>query len=187
MIDSHPGIRKAITLWWIPFLTGVALISMGLWTFVSPENPTVPLSVLFGICITLVGVFELLFAFSGRRPLHTWAWTIASGIFDLAVGGYILAYPGMTLEILPFVLGFWLLFRGFTGIGFSLDMRRWGGDWKWFLVIAIIIILLGILVLAVPAFGLLHLVIWTACSFIFIGVFRILLAMYLRRMKDELE
>lgn len=187
MIESHPGIRKAISLWWIPFLTGIAMVSMGLWTFIAPENGFISLSVLFGICITLVGVFELLFAFSGRRPFYTWGWTIASGIFDILVGGYMLAYPGMTVDILPYVLGFWLLFRGFTGIGFSFDMRKWGMEWKWFLFISIAIILMGILVLAVPTFGLLHIIIWTACSFVFIGVFRILLGMHLRRMKDELE
>jgi uncharacterized membrane protein HdeD (DUF308 family) len=45
----------------------------------------------------------------------------------------------------------------------------------------------GILVLSVPAFGLLGIIVWTAVSFIFAGMFRIFLAIHLRRMKEELE
>jgi uncharacterized membrane protein HdeD (DUF308 family) len=120
--------------------------------------------------------------------LHTWGWTVASGIFDILIGCFILAYPHMTTSILPFVLGFWLLFRGFSAIGFALDMRRYGASaWGWLLVIAIAIVVFGILVLSVPAFGLLHIIIWTAIAFIFAGMFRIFLAIHLRRMKEELE
>ncbi len=187
MEESQLGIKKAVDLWWIPFLTGIVMICMGLWVFLSPENAYISLSVLFGACIAFVGICELVFAFSGRRPFFTRGWTIASGIFDILVGGYILMYPSMTVEILPYVLGFWLLFRGFVAIAFSLDLRAHGASWLWFLVIAIVVIVFGILVLAVPTFGILHLIIWTACSFIFIGVFRILLAMRLRNMKDEFD
>jgi uncharacterized membrane protein HdeD (DUF308 family) len=188
MERSIKGIRKAMDYWWLLLLTGIALISMGIWVFISPDDAYVSLSVLFGVCILFVGVFELLFAFSAKRSLHTWGWTVASGIFDILIGCFILAYPHMTASILPFVLGFWLLFRGFSAIGFALDMRRYGATaWGWLLAIAIAIIVFGILVLSVPAFGLLHIIIWTAVSFIFAGMFRIFLAIHLRRMKEEME
>jgi len=41
--------------------------------------------------------------------------------------------------------------------------------------------------LSVPTLGLLHIVIWTAASFIFLGMFRIFLAMNLRRIKEEMD
>jgi uncharacterized membrane protein HdeD (DUF308 family) len=94
----------------------------------------------------------------------------------------------MTTTILPYVLGFWLLLRGFSGIAFALDVRRYGtSNWGLLLGIAIAIIVFGILVLSVPAFGLLGIIVWTAVSFIFAGMFRIFLAVHLRRMKEELE
>src|SRR6185369_4316940 len=187
MAHSIAGIKKAMDYWWLLLLTGIALVSMGVWVFISPEDAYVSLSILFGVCILFVGVFELLFALSAKRSLHTWGWTVASGIFDILIGCFILTYPGMTTTILPWVLGIWLLLRGCSAIGFALDVRRFGvSAWRWLLVIAIAIIVFGILVLAVPAFGLLHIIIWTAASFIFAGMFRIFLAMHLRRMKEEL-
>jgi uncharacterized membrane protein HdeD (DUF308 family) len=188
MAHSMAGVKKAMDYWWLLLLTGIALVSMGIWVFISPEDAYISLSVLFGVCILFVGVFELLFALSARRSLHTWGWMVASGIFDIVVGCFILAYPYMTTTVLPYVLGLWLLFRGFSAIGFAFDMRRYGADaWRWLLVIAIAIIVFGILVLSVPTLGLLHIVIWTAASFIFLGMFRIFLAMNLRRLKEELD
>jgi uncharacterized membrane protein HdeD (DUF308 family) len=188
MAHSIVGIKKAMDYWWLLLLTGIALISMGIWVFISPEDAYVSLSVLFGVCILFVGVFELLFALSAKRSLNTWGWTVASGIFDILIGCFILAYPHMTTTILPYVLGSWLILRGFSGIAFALDMRRYGvSAWGLLLAIAIAIIVFGILILSVPAFGLLGIIVWTAVSFIFAGTFRIFLAVHLRRMKEELE
>jgi len=188
MAHSIAGIKKAMDYWWLLLLTGIALLSMGIWIFISPEDAYVSLSVLFGACILFVGVFELLFAFTAKRSLHTWWWTVITGIFDIVVGCFILAYPHMTATILPYVLGFWLLLRGFSAIAFALDVRRYGvSNWGLLLAIAIAIIVFGILVLSVPAFGLLGIIVWTAVSFIFAGMFRIFLAIHLRRMKEELE
>jgi len=185
MAHTIVGIKKAMDYWWLLLLTGIALVSMGLWVFLSPDDTYISLSILFGVCILFVGVFELLFALSAKRSLNTWGWTVASGIFDILVGCFILIYPDMTIKILPLVLGLWLLLRGFSAIGFAFDMRRIGTiGWGWLLVIAILIVVSGILVLAVPALGLLHIVIWTAVSFIFAGMFRIFLALHLKRMKD---
>jgi len=185
MAHTIVGIKKAMDYWWLLLLTGIALVCMGLWVFLSPDDAYISLSILFGVCILFVGIFELLFALSAKRSLNTWGWTVASGIFDILVGCFILIYPDMTVKILPIVLGLWLLLRGFSAIGFAFDMRRIGTiGWGWLLVIAIAIVVSGILVLAVPTLGLLHIVIWTAVSFIFAGMFRIFLALHLKRMRD---
>ena len=67
MAHSIAGIKKAMDYWWLLLLTGIALLSMGIWIFISPEDAYVSLSVLFGVCILFVGVFELLFALSAKR------------------------------------------------------------------------------------------------------------------------
>jgi uncharacterized membrane protein HdeD (DUF308 family) len=89
------------------------------------------------------------------------------------------------MVILPFVLGFWLLFRGFSGIGFSFDMKSYGDlNWGWFLIFAIGIIFFAIMILAVPAFGVANIIAWTGLSFVFAGVFRIILAFKLKNWKS---
>ncbi|MFI5154421.1 MAG: HdeD family acid-resistance protein [Chitinophagales bacterium] len=140
---------------------------------------------LFGASILTTGFFETVFAISARKSMEGWGWTLASGLLDILIGVYLLTYPAVTMVILPFVLGFWLLFRGFSAVGFSFDIKSYGdSNWGWFLLLAIGIILFAFMILAVPAFGVANIIVWTALSFIFAGVFRIILAFRLKKWKS---
>jgi len=180
-------IKEAVGYWWLLLLTGIILIAAGVWIFASPAAAYLSLSLLFGICILAVGFFETSFAISVRKSLNGWGWTLASGILDLVIGSYLLAYPSVTMAILPLILGFWLLFRGFSAIGFAFDIRSYGApDWGWLLVLGIAIVFFGFMILAVPAFGVANIIVWTGLSFICAGVFRIFLALRLRKLKTAL-
>jgi len=178
------GIRGAINYWWLLLLSGLIFIGIGIWIFSSPAAAYLSLSLLFAIGILAIGIFETAFAITARGSLHGWGWILAMGILDILIGGYLLAYPAVTMAVLPFILGFWLIFRGVSAIGSAFDMKAYGiGGWVWFLILAIAIIFFGFMVLAVPAFGVVNIVIWTALSFIAAGVFRIFLGFSLRRLK----
>jgi len=180
-------IKEEVKYWWLFLLTGLLLIAVGIWVFASPAAAYLSLSVLFGACILTIGVFETVFAISARKSIKGWGWTLASGLLEILIGSYLLAYPVITMAILPFVLGFWLLFRGFSAIGFSFDMKSYGdSNWGWFLLLAIGIIIFAFMILAVPAFGVANIIAWTGLSFIFAGVFRIVLALRLKKWKNEI-
>jgi uncharacterized membrane protein HdeD (DUF308 family) len=92
------------------------------------------------------------------------------------------------MAILPYVLGFWLLFRGFSAIGVAFDVKSYGApDWGWLLVLGIGIIFFGFMILAVPAFGVANIVVWTGLAFISAGVYRIFLALRLRKLKTAVS
>jgi uncharacterized membrane protein HdeD (DUF308 family) len=180
-------IKEVVKYWWLLLLTGLLLIAVGIWVFASPAAAYLSLSVLFGACILAIGFFETVFAITVRKSMKGWGWTLAGGLLDIVIGSYLLAYPTVTMAILPFVLGFWLLFRGFSAIGFSFDMKSYGDlNWGWFLLLAIGIIIFAFMILAVPAFGVANIIAWTGLSFIFAGVFRIILAFRLRKWKSTM-
>ncbi len=180
-------IKEAVKYWWLLLLTGLILVAVGIWVFASPATAYLSLSILFGASILTIGFFETVFAISARKSLEGWGWTLASGILDIVIGSYLLLYPAVTMSILPFVLGFWLLFRGFSAIGFSFDVKSYGdSNWGWFLVFAIGIIFFAIMILAVPAFGVANIITWTGLSLIFAGVFRIILAFRLKKWKSAI-
>ena len=39
----------------------------------------------------------------------------------MILGIFLMASPGLSMEVLPFVLAFWLMFRGFSATGYSMD------------------------------------------------------------------
>ena len=180
-------IKEAVKYWWLLLLTGLILGAVGIWVFASPATAYISLSILFGASILTIGFFETVFAISARKSLEGWGWTLASGILDIIIGTYLLAYPLVTMAVLPFILGFWLLFRGFSAIGFSFDMKSYGDlNWGWSLLFAIGIIFFAFMILAVPAFGVANIIAWTGLSFIFAGVFRIVLAFRLKKWKSAI-
>lgn len=180
-------IKEAVKYWWLLLLTGLILVAVGIWVFASPDTAYLSLSVLFGASILSIGFFEIIFAISARKSLEGWGWTLAGGILDLVIGTYLLAFPAVTMAILPFILGFWLLFRGISAIGFSFDMKSYGDlNWGWFLLFAIGIIFFAIMILAVPAFGVANIIVWTGLSFISAGVFRIILSFRLKKWKSTI-
>ncbi len=179
-------IKEAVKYWWLLLLTGLVLVAVGIWVFTSPATAYLSLSILFGACILTSGFFETVFSISARKSLEGWGWSLAGGLLDMAIGAYLLIYPGITMAILPFVLGFWLLFRGFSAIGFSFDMKSYGDlNWGWFLLLAIGIIFFAFMILGVPAFGVANIIVWTGLSFVFAGVFRIILASNLKKLKTS--
>src|SRR4030095_11185079 len=164
------SIREAVNYWWLLLLSGLILILIGIWIIASPAAAYLSLSLIFAISILFVGIFEIAFALTVRKSMDGWGWTLASGILDLVIGGYLLAYPQVTMAVLPFIVGFWLLFRGFSALGFAFDVKSYGATgWGWLLVLAIAIIFFGIMVLAVPAFGVANILVWTSLSFIMAG------------------
>ncbi len=180
-------IKEAVKYWWLFLLTGLILVAVGIWVFASPATAYLSLSILFGAGILIIGCFETVFAISARKALEGWGWTLASGLLDIVIGTYLLAYPAITMAILPFILGFWLLFRGFSAIGFSFEIKSYGDlNWGWSLVFAIGIIFFAVMILAVPAFGVANIVAWTGLSLIFAGVFRIIIAFRLKKWKNAI-
>ena len=179
--------KEAVKYWWLLLLTGLIMVAVGIWVFASPAAAYISLSILFGASILTIGFFETVFSISARKSLEGSDWTLASGLLDLVIGAYLLTYPGVTMAILPFVLGFWLLFRGFSALGFSFDMKSYGDlNWGWFLIFAIGIIFFAFMILTVPSFGVANIIIWTGLSFIFAGVFRIILAFRLKKWKNKI-
>lgn len=181
-------IKEAIQYWWLLLLTGLILVAAGIWVFASPATAYLSLSILFGASILSIGFFEMVFAISARKSMEGWGWTLAGGLLDIVIGAYLLLFPGVTMVILPIVLGIWLLFRGFSAIGFSFDMKSYGDvNWGWFLFFAIGIIFFAVMILAVPAFGVANIIAWTGLSFFIAGVFRIILSFRLKKWKSALD
>jgi uncharacterized membrane protein HdeD (DUF308 family) len=176
-------IKESIRYWWLFLLTGLILIAVGIWILSSPVQAYVSLSMLFAASILVIGIIEAIFAITARKSLDGWGWTLASGLLDIVIGAYLLSYPLLTITVLPIILGFWLLFRGISAIGFAFDMKSYrAANWGWLLALGILIIIFGLMVLAVPAFGVLNIILWTSLSFITAGFFRVVLAFRLKKL-----
>lgn len=176
-------INYAVKNWWLSLLLGILYVVVALCLMFAPLSSYVALSVIFSVSMLISGILEIIFAASNRKTISSWGWYLAGGIIDLILGFYLVAYPLLSMEVIPFIVAFWLMFRGFTMIGYSMDLQRYGTrEWGWYLAFGILAIICSLAIIWQPGIGALSIVYMLAFAFLIIGFFRIMLSFELKRL-----
>lgn len=171
------SINYAVKNWWVSLLLGLLYVAVALCLLFAPLSSYVALSVIFSITILVSGILEILFAATNRKTISSWGWYLTGGIIDLILGIFLVAYPALSMEVIPFVVAFWLMFRGFSAMGYSMDLQRYGTrDWGWYLAFGILAVLCSFAIIWQPGVGALSIVYMLAFTFLIIGFFRIMLS-----------
>jgi uncharacterized membrane protein HdeD (DUF308 family) len=174
--------------WWWFAIKGLLLLAAGVAILIRPVEGYVGLSVLFSVIIFCVGLVQIAFASGNRGRLTGWGWTLASGIVDVAIGIFLITFPGVTLATLPFFLGFWLMIRAFYLMGIAFDLNHAGvKGWGWVLMIGVVTLIFAWLVLYFPLAGAVSIVYYSAFAFIAGGLGALVLAFKLRGAGKDVE
>ncbi|MCD7969216.1 MAG: DUF308 domain-containing protein [Alistipes sp.] len=179
--------RNSIKYWWVGLLIGVLIFIMGIVVFMHPGESYAALSIVFGLLILLSGIVQLFLGL--RMPKNTGrGWLIASGIIEIVLGIILSFNIAISAVVLPFFLGFWLLFRGLTVIGTAIEMRHEGIRGSgWAIFWAILLIICAFIVLIYPAIGVGAVVIWLGLSFLFAGISMAMLSIQLYSLHKHLD
>lgn len=181
-------LKSAVKNWWMSLLVGIVFIGVALLLMFYPLDGYVTLSIMFSVCMFVCGASEIAFSVSNRDNLSGWGWYLAGGIFDLLMGIFLMSYPTMSMAVLPVFVAFWLMFRGFSLIGFSFDLKQYGSKgWGWLLATGILVAICSLSIIWYPVSGALSIVYMVALTFLFIGMARIMLAFDLKNLKDNNE
>ncbi len=118
-----------------------------------------------------------------KKTISSWGWYLAGGIIDLLIGIYLVFYPLVSMELIPFIVALWLMFRGFTLCGYSTDLKRYGTkDWGWYLVFGILAILCSMAIIWQPGLGAVTVLYMLSITFLIIGCFRVIFSFELKRL-----
>lgn len=144
-------VSRAVQHWWLLLAAGLLCIALGIVVFVFPLESYVTLSILLGVVMLVVGAAQLIIASTSGNYLMMRGYVIVGGIADLLLGLFLCVYPGVTIILLPIMMGVWMMYHAFMMIAFGgdLDTFRVSGGGT---VIAggVLLLLLSILVLANP-------------------------------------
>ena len=100
-------------------------------------------------------------------------------------GLILLSNPAVSLATLPFVIGFFVMFKSVQYLSLSLDLKQYGiKSWGWILVFAILGIIFSFVLIWNPVFAGLTIVIWTGMSIISAGFASCILAFQLKKLKN---
>jgi uncharacterized membrane protein HdeD (DUF308 family) len=186
MTNIFSQIADAIKNWWLFLVAGVLLIILSFWVLTTPVESYVGLAVLLSILILANGISYTIFAISNSKQLEGWGWYLVGGIFDIVIGIILIIYPAISIALLPLFVGFWLIFRGISVIGTSLDLKKYGVlDWGWLMLFGIFITTMAFFMILDPLFGFFNIIYLTFLSLLVYGVANIMLAFKLKKIKSK--
>lgn len=177
------NLKHEVKNWWMSLILGVLYIVVALGLMFAPFDGYALLSILFSIAMLVSGLLEIAFAVSNRKRVSSWGWYLAGGIIDMILGFYLITYPLLSMEVIPFIIAFWLMFRGFSSIGYAMDLKRYGTkDWGWYVAFGILSVICSLVILWQPTVGAIYAVYMISFTFLIIGFFRIMLSFELKKL-----
>ena len=114
---------------------------------------------------------------------------IVGGVLDVLLGLFLCLYPGITLFLLPILLGIWMLYHSFMIIAFAGDLSTFnlGGEGET-LAGGIILLLLSILILMNPfSAGIATVIILAGIGLLVLGCLLCMLSLKLKHIDREIE
>ena len=144
-------VGRAVKHWWLMMLAGILCFALGIAVFVFPLESYVVLSILAGVLMLVVGAAQLIIASTSGNYLAMRGYMLVGGVIDLLLGFLLCVYPGVTMALLPIMLGIWMMYHAFMIISFGGDMETFkvkGSGWT--IVGGVILLVLSFIVLINP-------------------------------------
>jgi len=186
MSNILENIRYDVKNWLWFLIMGILFIATGVIIYARPAESYVGLSILFSVVMISSGISQVFFSTANSGILKGWGWVFVSGLIDLALGTYLLMYPVVTMATLPYFVGFWLVFRAFSIMGLSFDLKNLNvSGWGWVLFGGLLTLVGGGLTIYYPAAGVVGIIAVSGSAFIVAGLLNIYVAFQLKSLKAE--
>ncbi len=158
--------------WWAFALRGALGILLGLAAFLFPGITLGALVLLFGAYAVVDGVLAIVAGVRAAERRERWGVLLLEGIAGIAAGVLAFVWPALTALVLLYLVAAWSILRGVLKIAAAIRLRRTiQGEWLLGLNGAFSV-LFGVLLIVMPAIGLLTLV-WLVGAYA--GIFGALL------------
>jgi len=188
METIYQEVKEEISHWWISLIVGILLIGISLLLIFWPVEGYGAVTVIFSLSVMAAGLFEIFFSWSNRKSLKGWGWYLAAGIAAVILGVAFLLLPLVTATMIPFLLGFWIMFSAAMVIGFSFQLEAARlKSWVWYLVFGIVAGIVSLIILLNPYAGATMTLFLVSLGFMCMGLYRIIVAFELKKIYKCLD
>lgn len=174
--------KEALKYWWLILIKGIILILLSFYVFSYPVGALMGLVLYIGIATLATGIFLIIASLSGPKE-EKWGWRLAEGIIDLIFGFALLSNPGISAAVLPFVVGFWVIFYGILTFVGSFNAKK-EGDSNWWvnMISGLLIIIIGYIITNNFLAGAVTITFWIGLGFFIAGVISISASLKMRKL-----
>ncbi len=182
---SNAGLGR---LWWVPLVTGLICIGLGIWTFACPAESIMVLAYVFSVCLVIAGAFNMGYTLLAFGMPNRW-WSCALGLLEILAGVWLLVMPqAQMMASFIFIVGVWIIISAINSICEAGFLASYSAGWLvWMILLLIATVVLAIIFLSGPVAGGVAVWLWMGFSFICFGFFRLCLAFMLRGVEKVRE
>ncbi len=180
---------RAVQHWWLMTIAGVLAMAAGIAVFAFPLESYVTLSVLFGVLMLLTGAAKLIAASTSSNFFMMRGYVIVGGVIDLLLGLFLCIYPGITIVILPIMMGLWIMYNSFMMIALAGDFDTFGIPGAgWMIGGAVVLLILSLIVLVDPfTAGIATVIVLAGVSLVIFGFLLCSLSFKLRNVHEYFD
>lgn len=176
-------------LWWIPLITGLLAITVGIWCLCDPVSTLPVLAYFFAAAMCVAGCFNFVFSLvnAGRYP--GWGWGFALGLLELISGVWLFCMPqGQLTVTFMYIIGLYMIFAVVNAIA---DACTFYGTYNsvlgWLIAILVIALFFAIVFLAGPVANGIAIWVFIGISLILFGGYRIGVAALMRKINKSIR
>jgi uncharacterized membrane protein HdeD (DUF308 family) len=182
------SIESKLNYWYLLLIFGLILISLGFLVFYTPEKTFLVLAVFFSYGFMLSGLLETIYSLLNRSYLPNWGWYFALGLLTFILGIQLMVHPSLSVMLLTFYIGFWLLFRSMMYISSAIDLKKVkSSNWFFVLILGILGVIFSLALLWNPVLTSIAVSVWIGCALVSLGLLQVVLSFSLKRIKNHLN
>jgi len=180
--------KEALNYWWMVLIKGILMILLSILIFANPSGTLLGLALYMGIVLLITGLLMIITAISTRKLDSDWGWKLTEGILELIFGFILLSNPAITAAVLPFVVGFWMLFYGIMLFVGSFSLKK-AGDSNWWLGLigGILTALFGYIIMTDFMSGMIAITVWFGIGFMVFGLVNVFRSFSMKNLKAAVD
>jgi len=172
----------AAKYWWVILVRGIVLILLGVAMLIWPKQSVWVFAIIFVAYLFIDGIMSIFQGFSARKSGQSGTGDFVVGALAILAGIVILVWPKESATVIAFIVAFWALLAGISGIAGGLALRKQpGSGWGWFLTWGVLALVFGIIVLFNPAALLVSLIWLVAIWAIMAGIIFAIASFFVRK------
>lgn len=134
---------------WTSIITSVVTAIVGIAIICNPSAIMHFVAYILGIIFMVFGVIKIISYFVAKGTYDFYNYEMIYGILAIIIGIITIAYRETIITIFRIIIGVWILYSGLMRLGLVSKLKKLEvNEWKYALVIAILILICGIYVIA---------------------------------------
>lgn len=163
--------------WYLLLIKGIIMILLAILVLASPADALLTYVLYIGIGFVITGGVRIVQGFQAKGAAEGWGWIVFEGVMDIIIGFILMAHPGLTASILPFILGFWGTFYGFYLI---IDAFSGKGSAGLKIIAGILTVIIGFAIMFNPVAMGLTLAIFIGIMLFIVGLYNVAVSFTLK-------